>query len=333
MPRFSTAVPEEESSLEYYASLYEKLKDTQRRLDFLEAVINELPNPVFVKNSEAKFCFFNKAYEEFFNIRREDMLNQSVLDCAYLSPESRERYQREDLNAIRNGSIVHYETEYDIEPRGACPALYWSKGICSPHFHQRGLVGTIVDISEQTRLARELNRRVDELEQARQNLSRLSQTDPLTGLLNRRTFEERLGEYVAIANRHEQPLCLLMGDLDNFKGINDLFGHDVGDAALKCFADILRQNCRSGDTFARFGGDEFICLLPLTRQHDARCLAERIRHATEGTRILPDGSLLTTSLGVAEYKLGENPGQFKKRADIALYRAKRAGRNTVMEYT
>ena len=300
------------------------------KLDFLEAIINELPNPVFAKNSDARFCFFNKAYESFFSVRREGLLNRTVLDLDYLSPEERCQYQKEDEEAIQSGGEVHYETSYKTD-RGLCSSLYWAKGFVTPGFEQKGLVGVIVDISSLKRLEQELACRVKELEEVRRELRQLSLTDELTTLPNRRLFEMRLQEEVLIANRHNVTISLFMVDIDNFKNINDRFGHGAGDAILRDFAKVLRRTCRESDPVTRFGGDEFIGLLPLACLHDVRTLAERIRKTVKDSCVLPDGRRLTVSIGIAEFQCGESGEQFKKRVDAALYRAKKNGRDQVSE--
>lgn len=302
----------------------------QRKLDFFESIINELPNPVFAKNSDARFCFFNKAYESFFHVRREEMLNRTVLELDHLSPEERRHYQKEDEEAIRGGGEVHYETSYKTD-RGLRSSLYWARGFVSPGFEQKGLVGVIVDISSLKCLEQELERRVEELEEARRELRQMSLTDELTALPNRRFFEMRLQEGVLIAARHNVTVSLFMADIDYFKNINDRFGHDAGDVVLCDVAEVLRRTCREADIVARFGGEEFIGLLPLTHLHDARTLAERIRKAVKEFCVRPDGEPLTVSIGIAEFQCGESGERLKKRVDEALYRAKENGRDQVSE--
>lgn len=312
-----------------YPTLLARLEETQRKLHFLQTLIDELPNPIFAKNENAQFCLFNKAYENFFQVRRENLLNKTILDLDYLEKEDREKYQREDLKAIRNSSEVHYETTYQTkEGKERHFALYWSKGIAVPDSGEKGLIGTIVDISPQKFLENELNSNIQKLETVQKELQRISQTDELTQLPNRRFFNTRLQENIAFSNRHNQPFCLLMADLDHFKSINDRFGHDAGDTTLKGFANTLQRICRHEDIAARFGGEEFMLLLPMTRRAEARILAERIREATK-KHILPDGSCLTVSLGVTEFQRGDMPDDIIKRADNAMYQAKENGRDQV----
>ncbi len=320
-----SAPPQEEAQ---QARLIAELEVVRRKLIFLETLIDELPSPVFAKTEDTRFFLLNKAYEKFFGIRREEYLGRTAMELGYLPPEERQKYQQEDLEVISSKTMVHYETVYTTN-QGQRNSLYWSKGVTVPTSGEKGLVGTIVDISSQKRLEHELACKVQELEQAQHELRLLSRTDSLTGLANRRFFHERLLEGMAIGARHEVPLSLLMMDLDHFKMVNDRFGHAQGDAVLRQFAQILRDNCRNEDLPARSGGEEFMLLLPLTPKDKALTSAERIRRITCEQITLPDGSPMTVSLGVVEFRPGESPEHLLHRADEALYRAKKDGRNRV----
>lgn len=302
----------------------------QFRISFLEAIIDELPNPVFAKREDASFCLFNKAYEEFFSVNRKDLMNLSVLNLEYINQEDREKYQLEDIDAINQCKENHYETKYETDS-GDHYALYWTKGLRVQKYNKKCLVGMIVDISRQKKLELELEKKIVELEQANAEITRISQIDPLTGLANRRMFIDRLENNIGIANRHNQPLCVIMADLDYFKKVNDSFGHDHGDGVLTDFARILKNNCRKEDTAARLGGEEFYLLLPMTQIEDASLVAERIRMITEKEIILPDGHPQTVSIGTVEYISHETVVSFLKRVDDALYRAKAGGRNMVCQ--
>jgi diguanylate cyclase (GGDEF)-like protein len=154
-------------------------------------------------------------------------------------------------------------------------------------------------------------------------------TDPLTGCYNRRSFEMQLDKDLLMAKRVQQPLSLIVLDLDRFKHLNDTAGHDAGDAALRKLADCFRQEVRGADSAARFGGDEFAVILPQARSDGALLVAERLRVRIEEIAI-PGFGNLTTSIGIASFPLHGNtrPDLFRA-ADGALYAAKRAGRNCV----
>ncbi|MCF8094092.1 MAG: GGDEF domain-containing protein [Desulfobacteraceae bacterium] len=182
--------------------------------------------------------------------------------------------------------------------------------------------------NELSGLTRELGKKNRELETAYRKITELSRTDPLTGLANRRYFKERYEEEFALSQRHEFPLSLAMMDLDHFKQVNDTLGHNAGDEVLKVFAWVLGQNCRLEDFPARFGGEEFIIFLPHTAADKALVFGNRIRETLSGMDILENPQWkVTISVGIAQQKIEDTPEGLIKRADEALYAAKRQGRN------
>jgi diguanylate cyclase (GGDEF)-like protein len=162
-----------------------------------------------------------------------------------------------------------------------------------------------------------------------QKTRELSYRDGLTGLFNRRYFEEALGQELHRAERYRMPLSLIMADIDHFKRYNDTHGHPTGDQALKAVASILTETTRRADVVARYGGEELVLILPLTPKDSALLVAEKLRGAIENAAF-PEGRL-TISLGVATYpKDGTSSPDLIKAADDALYQAKQAGRNRVV---
>lgn len=161
-------------------------------------------------------------------------------------------------------------------------------------------------------------------------LAQLASTDPLTGLYNRRSLGEFLAAEMIRVTRYPSPMSLIIFDIDHFKSINDLFGHDVGDDVLRDIAKVIQCNIRKTDIFARWGGEEFIILSPETTGDHAENLAEKLRNAVENYDFaLP--KKITVSFGVAEYISGETSEQMIKRADKAMYQAKENGRNRVVK--
>jgi diguanylate cyclase (GGDEF)-like protein len=154
-------------------------------------------------------------------------------------------------------------------------------------------------------------------------------TDPLTGIANRRIFLESLGSSIAFAQRHQAPLSIIMADLDDFKSINDIFGHCTGDKVLQAFAALLMENSRQEDLAARFGGEEFIMMLPETGAEEAAVLGERLRRYWKETVFPMLNIHVTSSFGVAAYRPGDTVDSFIERADQALYDAKMAGKDQV----
>lgn len=155
-------------------------------------------------------------------------------------------------------------------------------------------------------------------------------TDPLTGVANRRRLDDELGWLIAQARRHDQPFSVMLIDLDCFKTINDTHGHEVGDRVLVECVDRLQASIREADLVGRWGGEEFLLLAPFT-DHEAACaLAERCRRAIASSPMQHAGVTVTTSLGVASLRPDDDARALLRRADLALYTAKRDGRDRVV---
>jgi diguanylate cyclase len=160
----------------------------------------------------------------------------------------------------------------------------------------------------------------------RDQLLVLARKDPLTGVGNRRALDEKLNEVCAAQSRVNVPSSLIILDIDNFKEFNDEFGHAAGDQILVRLTEIIDLRIRVTDSLYRIGGEEFVVVLEGQHKEKARRLAEQLRTLVEANELAPSGCV-TISLGVAELAAGESPAQWLKRADVALYESKRAGRN------
>lgn len=168
----------------------------------------------------------------------------------------------------------------------------------------------------------------------RETLQHQAIRDPLTGLFNRRYFQETLRRELHRASRAKQPLSVVLLDIDHFKRFNDTYGHATGDKVLKLVARTLKQSAKGRDTAARYGGEEFGVVLPGTVMRDALAFAEQVRRRLAGKELKTlDGSSsfgsVTMSLGVSQYRAGEPVTHLLQRADAALYASKRDGRNRV----
>ena len=166
---------------------------------------------------------------------------------------------------------------------------------------------------------------------AEKKLADLAATDPLTGLYNRRSLLNMAEQVLAQAGRAGQNTALVLADIDHFKAINDQYGHEAGDRVLVNIGTLLSQTCRAQDIVARWGGEEFLVLLPDTDAAAAWILAERVRKAVTAQPLAPQGAPITAtlSLGVAVVHANEPLASAIARADGALYRSKEQGRNRV----
>ncbi len=163
----------------------------------------------------------------------------------------------------------------------------------------------------------------------RSQLHQMAQTDALTGLLNRRAFEEIVRRELPRSSRPGRSVGLLLIDIDHFKRVNDSLGHLVGDEVLRRISGVLRESTRVSDVLARYGGEEFVVLLRDAGLDESSATAERIRREIASLSGLPGDLSLTASIGVAIGSAGESAASFLFRSDEALYRAKRGGRNLV----
>ena len=184
------------------------------------------------------------------------------------------------------------------------------------------------DISEIKRMQNSLAEAHAELALKNQMLENLMVTDTLTGLFNRRKLDEVLAQECERARRTGAPMSVIVADIDNFKFVNDMHGHQVGDQLLIEFASLLQHGMRQVDTVARWGGEEFMLLCPDTDLSGACTVAEAIRDAI-AHHDFPVVGHKTCSFGVSEYRPGDTPQAVVKRADGALYAAKHGGRNQV----
>ncbi len=269
--------------------------------------------------------------EEFLRLALEDILTPPSLPTAlaYLT----------SLEAAIKAGLPLKKFRRELELRHKDGATVWTEVIASPQLDAEGrivaLAGVTRDISERKRFETELLRARDATEtanralrDANEELNRLATTDTLTGVRNRRHFEAVATAEMARLDRYGEPLSLLLFDIDHFKAVNDRYGHLIGDQVLVTLTQRVRGQLRAVDVLARWGGEEFVVLLPHCGAEEARRLAEKLRALIAGEPFPTVGGV-TTSFGVAECRAHETLDDWLKRADDALYRAKSGGRNRV----
>ncbi len=186
-------------------------------------------------------------------------------------------------------------------------------------------------------LEEELQRSTAEVSQLKENLETVTHealTDELTNLANRKSFDKELRDAARDANNSGAPMCLIMSDIDRFKKFNDTWGHQTGDQVLRLVAHCMKTSVREGQTPARYGGEEFGVILPNTDLATAEGIAEKIRNAVQGKKVVKKTTgeslgTITLSLGVAQLTAEDSLESLVKRADACLYAAKHAGRNCV----
>jgi diguanylate cyclase (GGDEF)-like protein len=230
----------------------------------------------------------------------------------------------------------------EIVEKGVAPVVmltgYGSEDVAVEAM-QRGAVGYIPKNKlSRDRLIKAIDdaiTRWSQLQQSKANqeeLERIANYDSLTGLLNRRAVMQKLDEQVQHAKRYEEPLSIIMLDIDHFKKVNDRYGHIIGDNVLEKVASVISSVVRATDIVGRYGGEEFIVILPHTEGSVTLTVSERIRKAVEEAEMVGsngDTFSVTVSQGVGSYIQDEDINSLIQRADAALYQAKENGRNRV----
>jgi len=301
-------------------------KWTESRLLLTQHTIDNVADMIIWLDESGRYVFVNDTALRMLGYTNEEMLSKHVYEvdptfdqerwrAHWKDIEERGTFTIETINTSKNGEEIPIEVTVNfVEYNG-------KKFNCS----------IVRDITERKRAAAEM-------EEANRKMMHLSVTDALTGLANRRHFNESLsGEYVRHLRSGEE-LSLLFLDIDAFKAFNDQYGHLEGDECLRRVANTLAENMRRpGDLAARYGGEEFVCILPATGRAGAGKVAENIRHSVEALaiphRASPTAPVVTVSLGVVTTRCEgvDNPNVIVAAADAYLYQAKKGGRNRVIQ--
>lgn len=292
------------------------LRESESRL---RVVIENSPDQLFQQDSNLRYTWVAEARMEGFPEMQPGMTDADLFpteEAGFITSVKRKVIEtgegsRVELRFTQHGQEKYFDAFFEPlrDPRGKIS----------------GIIGYVRDITERKQAQRML-------EESERRYLELSITDSLTGLHNLRYFYERVKEEIERVNRYHFPLCVLMLDIDNFKSINDRYGHAQGDFALYRAAEIIRSHIRQVDSAYRYGGEEFMVILPETESEDAIQVAERIRISfrTEDFSPKMDAKLhLTVSIGVAKYFPKEDLISFLRRVDENMYIAKSQGKDRV----
>lgn len=284
--------------------------------NLLQAVINAVPAPIFYKDAGGRYLGGNKAFENYIGLNLSEFVGKTV--CELFDSEQASVYQAADDALMEEGGSQFYEARVKYND-GRLRDVEFHKAIFHAELeHVSGIVGVILDITERKRVQLQYEH--------------LAFTDTLTSLGSRLSFQRDLAKAYLKAARTDVPLALILLDLDNFKTINDTYGHPVGDAFLVAVSKKLTQVIRKTDAVARIGGDEFaIVIEDVDDIAVVKTIAENLRKSLSSDISCCGLTLpLSMSIGVA-LKNDDSPtvDDLMKNADIALYLAKGAGKNTV----
>ena len=283
------------------------------------------PAAAFIKDAKGRMVFCNSALSSWYGAKPEEWIGKTDFDI--WPHEFAQQYRERDLKILETNTPIRFDDN--------CPApdgtpMSWSvyKFPFTNAEGERFVAGVAIDVTREREAEEELRRYQQELRDLNMKLHRLSLTDSLTRVKNRRGLEDSLERELYRARRAQSPLCMLMLDVDHFKQFNDAFGHVAGDQALQQIAALMKSHTRKSDVLARYGGEEFVALLPDTCETEAVFLAKRL------CRFIADDAWehrqITVSIGVGVLPAQiSDPGKFLEIVDEALYCAKRNGRNQV----
>ncbi len=266
-----------------------------------------------ISSFSGRFLELNPSWHRTLGWNSEELKSKDWLDLVF--EDDRERSLAIQQRLAKGESVIGFENRCYCKD-GTLRWLSWSS---SPEKAQKRVFSVVRDITSQ--------------KQIEDRLRQLATTDPLTGASNRRHFIERAMAELKRSHRHGTPLAAVMLDIDHFKRINDSYGHDVGDEVLKRMVNCCQQELRASDIFGRFGGEEFAAILTESDRDAAGQICERLRQSVAALRIQHAGSTIAIniSIGASMYNINDiNIDSLLKRADDALYEAKRKGRNCVI---
>ena len=289
-------------------------KRMEKELTEFSRIIEQIDDIVAITNLAGDLTYVNKAFCKFTGYSEEEALGENprlYSSGKHSQAEMKELWATILSGKVYRGIIINQKKNGED---------YYEEKMITPLLDEFGEISSFVSTGK------DITQRVEmELK-----MEALASTDFLTGLYNRFKFEEFYTIETKRSARYNEPLSLIMFDIDYFKKINDVFGHDIGDSVLKELSALVRSGLRESDILARWGGEEFMLLTPAINLESAFRLAEKLRHAIEGFNFTEVRNV-TCSLGVIEIQKNEESDSAYKRVDTALYAAKESGRNRTVK--
>jgi len=298
-------------------------------------VIENIKDIIWEMNTNMVFTFISPTVKEATGYEADEMVGRCLLD--FLSKESKEyavNQVKQNMPKRVNGDftkIIFYDIEFVCKDGNVIMLEISVKPVFNENIFI-GYIGTSRDVSEKKAYQDELTKYIEELKYKNEKLEELATLDMLTGAYNRRKFEYYVILSVDKKEKYGSPFSIIMLDIDHFKQVNDQYGHKKGDQILQELSAIVKLTLRDTDKLFRWGGEEFIILLPETTLRNAYKVAEKVRKSIETNDFGMQDNKVTVSLGVGDYKKGESIDQFVSSVDNALLKAKSNGRNRV-EYS
>ncbi|TWX70860.1 diguanylate cyclase [Colwellia demingiae] len=277
----------------------------------LNSVIDLIDDLIFYKDKHFRYIGCNTAFLYFVGKKSEDLIGKD--DFEIFDHDLASLFRKHDKLMLAEGCVRSNE-EWVIYPNNKKVYLLTKK----IPFVYDGINTGILGIS----------RDITSLEKANQQLQQQTLLDELTRVKNRKAYNLKIKSLLAVFERYQTSFSIISIDIDDFKNINDNFGHDVGDTVLRSFGALIEKNIRETDHLFRIGGEEFVILSESKTKVDAIQLAEKLRKIV-ASKTLHSNINITISLGICEVTTGDGPNSIAKRVDNLLYEAKSHGKNTV----
>jgi len=296
-------------------------------------VIENIKDVIWEVDKNLVFTFISTTIKGITGYATEEMIGRCILE--FLAPKSKMHIQEQlETKALvkiveKFGSAILYDVEFICKDG----KTIWCEVCVKPVNRDSGsisYIGMTRDVSEKKLYENKLKAYLDELKYKNKQLEELLTLDMLTGAYNRRKFEYFVGLEIEERETYFSPFSIIMFDIDNFKEINDYFGHKKGDIILQNVTALVKNTLRENDKLFRWGGDEFIILLPRFSINNALVFAKKLKDAIELFDFDIEDKKVTISSGAGEYILPETQDQFVNRVDNALLKAKSKGKNNVV---
>ncbi|MGB6328855.1 MAG: ABC transporter substrate-binding protein [Halarcobacter sp.] len=287
------------------------LKEIRKSRDLLNTVINSTNDYIFYKNSNFKYIGCNDAFAKFVGKRKSEIIGCTDVDL--FNKSNAKKFKENDIRTLKEGTSQTYE---EWIPYQGEEVLLQIKKIPFTYSKKegKGIVGTSRDITA--------------LYKINEKLREQTYIDELTSIYNRKAYREKVKEHLDLFKRYKNIFSLMMLDIDDFKNINDTYGHDIGDKVLIEMTKTIKKNIRTSDIFFRIGGEEFIILIPELNVKNTFALAEKIKDEIRNMKVI-DNTVITVSIGLVQVQKNDNIDTLFKRVDDLLYKSKKNGKNCI----
>lgn len=322
------------TDISQYKAIEKKIRLSEQKLN---AILDNVAAYIYIRDNKHRFTYTNKMTQDLFQLPSSEIEGRTPIDL--LGNINGTEFERLDIDLYRTKQVIKGVEEFITDDE---IFYYWTVKVplLDDSGSITGLIGISIDVTEEKKLEQQLEQsnnllksKIDEITLLQATLWEQATQDPLTQLFNRRYFNEITNKEIIKSDRNEKPMALLLLDADYFKKVNDDFGHDIGDKVLVKFSQIMMNQCRRTDVVCRFGGEEFVILMPEVSPDIAFERAEKIRlcYQEEVTKLLKRPATVSIGIAMWDKHLVDLEG-FTKAADQAMYQAKHNGRNQVVVY-